>query len=462
MKTVRAWHLGLRDIMIMSWSRKRSHLKRPKRIVLLVSLVSIFLLGAYVYPPRSSVTCYVFSSARCGMLEQHPSTELTDEEFAARVVFKEILNTPPVESRKPKIAFMFLTPDSLPFEMLWDNFQQIYFICVFGHRVAYAALKKREMHCKHEIGHENRFTVYVHSSKEKPVHVSPHFIGRDILSDKVVWGEISMVDAEKRLLANALTDPDNQQFVLLSDSCVPLHSFKYVYHYLMFTNVSFIDCFVDPGPYGTGRYAEHMLPEVEEKYFRKASQWFSMKRQHALMVLTDSLYYQKFRLYCRPNMEHKRNCYADEHYLPTLFNMIDPTGIANWSVTHVDWSEGKWHPKTYRAPDVTYELLKNITSFDESIHVTSDEKWFSMKRQHALMVLTDSLYYQKFRLYCRSDLALHSVFPTGIANWSVTHVDWSEGKWHPKTYRAPDVTYELLKNITSFDESIHVTSDEKV
>lgn len=111
--------------MIMSWSRKRSHLKRPKRIVLLVSLVSIFLLGAYVYPPRSSVTCYVFSSARCGMLEQHPSTELTDEEFAARVVFKEILNTPPVESRKPKIAFMFLTPDSLPFEMLWDKFFQV-------------------------------------------------------------------------------------------------------------------------------------------------------------------------------------------------------------------------------------------------------------------------------------------------------------------------------------------------
>lgn len=35
-----------------------------------------------------------------------------------------------------------------------------------------------------------------------------------------------------------------------------------------------LSSFVDPGPYGTGRYAEHMLPEVEEKYFRKASQVF--------------------------------------------------------------------------------------------------------------------------------------------------------------------------------------------
>lgn len=34
---------------------------------------------------------------------------------------------------------------------------------------------------------------------------------------QVVWGKISMVDAERRLLANALKDPDNQHFVLLSD-----------------------------------------------------------------------------------------------------------------------------------------------------------------------------------------------------------------------------------------------------
>lgn len=41
--------------------------------------------------------------------------------------------------------------------------------------------------------------------------------------------------------------------------------------------------------------------------------------------------------------------------------MLDPVGIANWSVTHVDWSEGKWHPKSYKAQDVTYGLMKNIT-----------------------------------------------------------------------------------------------------
>lgn len=34
---------------------------------------------------------------------------------------------------------------------------------------------------------------------------------------QVVWGKISMIDAERRLLGNALKDPDNMRFVLISD-----------------------------------------------------------------------------------------------------------------------------------------------------------------------------------------------------------------------------------------------------
>lgn len=83
-----------------------------------------------------------------------------------------------------------------------------------------------------------------------------------------------------------------------------------------------------------------------------------------------------------------KNCYADEHYFPTLlhvstynssdlllllflvanmillyyfFQMVDPNGIANWSVTYVDWSERKWHPRSYKPPDITSKLLRNIT-----------------------------------------------------------------------------------------------------
>ncbi|XP_022730699.1 uncharacterized protein LOC111285482 isoform X2 [Durio zibethinus] len=331
MKTTRAWQLGVKDFLIMSGSRQRPHLKRPVWIIVLVTFVIIFLVTAYVYPPTSSAACYIFSSRDCTLYNRppaFPSRELSDDETISHVVIREILKTPPIQSKNSKIAFLFLTLGTLPFEPLWDMFF------------------------------------------------------------RVVWGKISMVDAERRLLAHSLLDPDNQHFVLLSESCVPLHNFDYVYNYLMLTNVSFIDCFTDLGPHGTGRYSEHMMPEVEKNNFRKGSQWFSMKRQHAIIVMADSLYYTKFRLYCKPNMDG-RNCYADEHYLPTFFNMIDPGGIANRSVTYVDWSEGKWHPRSFRAQDITFEFLKNLTSMEDSIHFTSDPKrrvitgpclWNTMKR----------------------------------------------------------------------------------
>jgi hypothetical protein len=350
MKSAKVWRLNMKDIKILPMHRHRSHIKKPTWIIVLVSLVSIFLICAYIYPPHNSSACYVFSSNGCNgfthWLPPAPAREFTDEEIAARIVMKDILNTPPFPTKTPKIAFLFLTPGALPFEKLWD---------MFFH------------------GHEGRFSIYVHASKDKPVHFSRYFINRQIRSDKVVWGKISMVDAEKRLLANALKDTDNQHFVLLSDSCIPLHDFDYVFNYLMYTNISFVDCFEDPGPHGSGRYSEHMLPEVEKNDFRKGAQWFTLKRQHAVIVLADNLYYSKFRDYCKPGMDG-RNCYSDEHYLPTFFSMHDPQGVSNWSVTHVDWSEAKWHPKSYRAPDISYELLKNITAIDESVHVTSEER----------------------------------------------------------------------------------------
>ncbi|KAG6769405.1 hypothetical protein POTOM_025036 [Populus tomentosa] len=358
MKTPQLWRLGMGDVQILHGARHRPPLKRPMWIIILVSMVSLFLVCAYIYPPQSSSACYVFSSRGCKVLTDWlppaPTREFTDEEIASRIVVREILNTPSIPTKKAKIAFMFLTTSLLPFEKLWDKFFS---------------------------GHEDRFSVYVHASKEKPVHVSRYFVDRDVRSDQVIWGQISMIDAERRLLANALGDPDNQHFVLLSDSCVPLYKFDHIYNYLMYSNMSYLDCFYDPGPHGNGRYSEHMLPEIELKDFRKGAQWFSMKRQHAVIVMADSLYYTKFRDYCKaatdllacPGLEGK-NCIADEHYLPTFFHIVDPGGIANWSVTHVDWSERKWHPKLYRTQDITSELLKNITSIDLSIHVTSDEK----------------------------------------------------------------------------------------
>lgn len=343
MKAAKRWSLGnLRDMASsLPGPRHRAPSRRRGRvyIIMALSLIAFFAVIAYMYPHHSKRACYMISSRGCKALADWlpPSLrEYSDDEIAARVVISEILSNPPVIRKDSKIAFMFLTPGALPFERLWDRFFQ---------------------------EHEGKFSVYIHASKERPVHYSRYFVNREIRSDEVVWGRISMVDAERRLLANALRDPTNQQFVLLSDSCVPLRSFEYIYNYLMYSNVSYVDCFDDPGQHGSGRHMNHMLPEIQKKDFRKGAQWFTMKRQHAVATMADSLYYSKFRDYCGPGIENNKNCIADEHYLPTFFHMLDPTGISNWTVTQVDWSERKWHPKTYMPEDVTHELLNNLTVY---------------------------------------------------------------------------------------------------
>lgn len=125
MKKARAWRLGMKDFLVMSNSRQRLQLRRPIWIILLVSFVSIFLIGVYIFPAGSSAACFLFSSAGCSEFNNPRLVNLrplTDDEIASDVVIKEILKAPPVQTRTPKIAFMFLTPGSLPFESLWEKF----------------------------------------------------------------------------------------------------------------------------------------------------------------------------------------------------------------------------------------------------------------------------------------------------------------------------------------------------
>jgi hypothetical protein len=40
---------------------------------------------------------------------------------------------------------------------------------------------------------------------------------------------------------------------------------------------------------------------------------------------------------------------------------MNPANLANWTVTHVDWSERKWHPRSYTIADVkSLSKLHNI------------------------------------------------------------------------------------------------------
>lgn len=165
---------------------------------------------------------------------------------------------------------------------------------------------------------------------------------------------MSMIDAEKRILANALLDFSNQRFVLLSDSCIPLFNFTTIYSYVMDSNVSFLSSFDDPGKAGRDRYNPQMSPNITLQHWRKGSQWFELHRDLALNIISDQKYYDIFQKFCHPP------CYNDEHYFPTLVNILYSNMSSNRGVTYVDWSRGGAHPGTFGADLINDEFLNRI------------------------------------------------------------------------------------------------------
>ncbi|XP_076896984.1 glycosyltransferase BC10-like [Bidens hawaiensis] len=228
-----------------------------------------------------------------------------------------------------KVAFMFLTPGPLPLSPLWELFFK---------------------------GYEGLFTIYVHPhpSYNDTITQDSVFYDTRITSQPVYWGDISMIDAERRLLANALLDTSNQRFVLLSDSCIPLFNFTTTYNYLVNSNLSYIASFDDKRKSGRGRYNPQMAPNITIQDWRKGSQWFEVNRDLALAIVAEQNYYSLFKEYCHPP------CYNDEHYLSTLVNILYGRLNSNRTITYVDWSIVGPHPRKFGGGEITKELLNSI------------------------------------------------------------------------------------------------------
>ncbi|PRQ40320.1 putative glycosyl transferase, family 14 [Rosa chinensis] len=231
--------------------------------------------------------------------------------------------------RVPKVAFLFLTKGPVFLAPLWEKFFE---------------------------GHQGLYSIYVHSnpSYNGSYPESPVFQGRRIPSQEVEWGNVNMIEAERRLLANALLDISNDRFVLLSESCIPLHNFSTIYHFLVNSKQTFVQVYDDPSSVGRGRYSSHMYPQISLSQWRKGSQWFQIDRDIATEVVADKKYFPLFQKYCRGS------CYADEHYFPTFVHMKFSAKNSNKTLTWYDFSRGGPHPAQFTRTDVTVNLLNSF------------------------------------------------------------------------------------------------------
>ncbi|KAJ8758498.1 hypothetical protein K2173_000219 [Erythroxylum novogranatense] len=284
--------------------------------------------------PSPPLSVSLENSSRVGLTEflKVPDVkhDMNEEELLWRSSMVPMRSEYPF-NRVPKVAFLFLTKGPVLMAPLWEKFFK---------------------------GHEGLYSIYVHSSpyyKESEPE-SPVFRGRRIPSKEVKWGDVNMVEAERRLLANALLDISNQRFILLSESCIPLFNFPTVYSYLINSTETFVEVYDLNSPVGRGRYNSKMRPEITLRQWRKGSQWFEMDRELAIEVVSDEKYFNVFKRYC------KGSCYADEHYIPTFVSIKHGKRNSNRSLTWVDWSKGGPHPARFVRNEIDADFLEKLRS----------------------------------------------------------------------------------------------------
>ncbi|XP_038711409.1 glycosyltransferase BC10-like [Tripterygium wilfordii] len=307
-----------------------------------------------------TVTVAVFSLLR---LQFQPDISSTESIARARyrVAARDIF------TGRPKVAFLFLVRRELPLDFLWGSF--------------------------FENADVEDFSIYIHSTPgflfDESTTRSHFFYGRQLKNSiKVAWGESSMIQAEKLLFTAALEDPANQRFVLLSDSCVPLYNFSYIYHYLMGSPRSFVDSFLDAKE---GRYNPKMSPVIPKNKWRKGSQWITLIRSYAEVIADDEIIFPVFRKFCkrRPPLDAKlgklnlklqkqHDCIPDEHYMQTLLAMLDLEGqLERRTLTYTQWNQSaakmndkSWHPMAFSYANAGPRQIKRIKDINHIYYET--------------------------------------------------------------------------------------------
>jgi len=164
---------------------------------------------------------------------------------------------------------------------------------------------------------------------------------------------MSQVLGIKRLVREALKDPRNERFCLMSESCIPLVSFPR-WQKVMFNHSKSI---INACPMeGMEEYRWHKdldQTAIKVKDWRKSATWFALNRKHAEVFVNE--------VETEPHWG-KVMC-VDEHYLPTI---LAHKGLENETTcsdgfAYVHWpSNSASHPSTFSGSDVTKKFLANL------------------------------------------------------------------------------------------------------
>ncbi|GAB4813340.1 hypothetical protein N2152v2_000386 [Parachlorella kessleri] len=327
----------------------------------------------------------------------------------------------------PKVALMFMTNGRVPHERLWRLWVlQAKALVPLGAVRQYAAASSRPGEpsdpsrlqqlaeaCgarsggKRPVSPIHRqflFTFYVHAPPEYfPGHSTTALFAGSLIPHRTRARrqEHSLIDAERLLLAEALRDPLNQRFLLLSDTTLPLYGPALVYQQAMAETQSRMDAcnyhpeipvggwVASPLVLGFSTFVAHVKlgvlraqglqgnldrwdagmegPRLKMHHWRKTSMWFSMPRRHAEIIAREVEINAAFQQFCKKRAVHpltnsSASCTSCEHYpaiVMAVLGLQHETTCNGNGNTYVDWNiEIKYgHPRTFENADVNDTLV---------------------------------------------------------------------------------------------------------
>ena len=184
----------------------------------------------------------------------------------------------------------------------------------------------------------NKYNIYINN---KIKIVDPYF-QKYVIPNRYThtkWAHISLIIATLKLFQEALKEPTNEYFVLLSDSCIPIVSFNKVEEFIL-SNDSNIFQNVQHTSNSKGinqRFKNADLSYITKDVISKASQWTILKRDFVEFCVKNVDLINKFGtdFWC-----------PDEHYFIVL---CIKNGFQYKSIdyTFMDWNTSPCHPKVF-------------------------------------------------------------------------------------------------------------------
>lgn len=186
-----------------------------------------------------------------------------------------------------KIAFIFLTIGDVKQHKIWELF----------------------------FKYATNYNIYIHPKYPDQVL---SFFNKYIVKNRVptLWGDVSLVRATNILINEALKDKNNKKIILVSDSCIPIKSFNYIYNKVLEDNKSWFNYYYPNLLEGSITHYNRIksLDPFIKDYAYIHEQWMILDRQHA-KLLNNNVHYISFFI--------KENLVPDEMYYITLLHILN-------------------------------------------------------------------------------------------------------------------------------------------